>query len=45
MAALLTLTENLFRSTALTVDAPIWSLIVEIQFYALLPIVAIGLAR
>jgi peptidoglycan/LPS O-acetylase OafA/YrhL len=41
----LTLTENLFRSTALTVDAPIWSLIVEIQFYALLPLVAIGVAR
>ena len=40
----LTLTENLFRSTALTVDAPIWSLIVELQFYALLPFVAIGLA-
>jgi peptidoglycan/LPS O-acetylase OafA/YrhL len=41
----LTLTENLFRSTALTVDGPIWSLIVELQFYALLPFVAFGLAR
>jgi peptidoglycan/LPS O-acetylase OafA/YrhL len=40
-----TLTENLFRSTALTVDGPIWSLIVELQFYALLPFVAIVLAR
>ena len=40
-----TLTENLFRSTALTVDGPIWSLIVELQFYALLPFVAYGLAR
>src|SRR3954449_153710 len=40
-----TLTENLFRSTALTVDGPIWSLIVELQFYALLPFVAFGLAR
>jgi peptidoglycan/LPS O-acetylase OafA/YrhL len=40
-----TLTENLFRSTALTVDGPIWSLIVELQFYALLPFVALGLAR
>jgi peptidoglycan/LPS O-acetylase OafA/YrhL len=39
-----TLTENLFRSTALTVDGPIWSLIVELQFYALLPFVAFGLA-
>ena len=40
-----TLTENLFRSTALTIDGPIWSLIVELQFYALLPFVALGLAR
>ena len=40
----LTLTENLFRSTALTVDGPIWSLIVELQFYALLPFVAFALA-
>jgi peptidoglycan/LPS O-acetylase OafA/YrhL len=40
-----TLTENIFRSTALTVDGPIWSLIVEIHFYALLPFVAFGLAR
>jgi peptidoglycan/LPS O-acetylase OafA/YrhL len=41
----LTLTENLFPSTVLTVDGPIWSLLVELQFYALLPLVAIGLAR
>src|SRR5919198_1129428 len=40
-----TLTENLFRSTALTVDGPIWSLIVELHFYALLPFVAVVLAR
>jgi peptidoglycan/LPS O-acetylase OafA/YrhL len=40
----LTLTENLFRSTAITVDGPIWSLIVELQFYALLPFIAYGLA-
>ena len=40
-----TLTENFFRSTALTVDDPIWSLIVELQFYALLPLVAFVLAR
>ena len=40
-----TLTQNFFRSTALTVDGPIWSLIVEIHFYALLPFVAFGLAR
>jgi peptidoglycan/LPS O-acetylase OafA/YrhL len=40
-----TLTENYFRSTALTVDDPIWSLIVELQFYALLPLVAFVLAR
>jgi peptidoglycan/LPS O-acetylase OafA/YrhL len=40
-----TLTENLFRSTAITVDGPVWSLIVELQFYALLPFVAYGLAR
>ena len=40
-----TLTENLFPSTVLTVDGPIWSLLVELQFYALLPLVAVGLAR
>jgi peptidoglycan/LPS O-acetylase OafA/YrhL len=40
----LTLTENLFSATALTVDGPIWSLLVELQFYALLPLIAIGLA-
>ena len=44
-ARFLTLTQNLFRSTALTVDGPIWSLIVELQFYALLPFVTLGLAR
>jgi len=40
----LTLAENLFPATALTVDGPIWSLLVELQFYALLPLVAVGLA-
>jgi peptidoglycan/LPS O-acetylase OafA/YrhL len=40
-----TLTENMFRSTALTVDGPIWSLIVEVQFYVLLPFVALALSR
>jgi peptidoglycan/LPS O-acetylase OafA/YrhL len=40
----LTLTENLFPTTALTVDGPIWSLLVELQFYALLPLIAVGLA-
>ena len=39
-----TLTENLFPSTALTVDGPMWSLLVELQFYALLPLIAVGLA-
>jgi peptidoglycan/LPS O-acetylase OafA/YrhL len=40
----LTLTENLFSSTALTIDGPVWSLLVELQFYALLPLIAVGLA-
>jgi peptidoglycan/LPS O-acetylase OafA/YrhL len=40
-----TLTENVFRSTAVTVDGPIWSLIVEVHFYALLPFAAFALAR
>src|SRR5947208_251382 len=40
----LTLTENLFGSTVLTVDGPIWSLLVELQFYALLPLIAVGVA-
>jgi peptidoglycan/LPS O-acetylase OafA/YrhL len=39
------LAENLFSSTALTVDGPLWSLIVEIHFYVLLPFVALLVAR
>jgi peptidoglycan/LPS O-acetylase OafA/YrhL len=40
----LTLTESFFHSTVGTVDTPIWSLVVEVQFYALLPLLALGLA-
>jgi peptidoglycan/LPS O-acetylase OafA/YrhL len=39
-----TLTQNFFSSTVVTVDGPMWSLIVEVQFYALLPLVALALA-
>jgi peptidoglycan/LPS O-acetylase OafA/YrhL len=40
----LTFTESFSRGTVGTVDTPIWSLVVEVQFYALLPFVAWGLA-
>jgi peptidoglycan/LPS O-acetylase OafA/YrhL len=40
-----TLTESFFRSTVGTVDVPIWSLVVEVQFYVLLPLLAWLLLR
>jgi peptidoglycan/LPS O-acetylase OafA/YrhL len=41
----LTFSENFFTSTAGTVDGPMWSLVVEVHFYILLPLLALGLAR
>lgn|SRR6185437_10581736 len=40
-----TFTENYFTGTVGTVDVPIWSLVVEIQFYALLPLLAYFVVR
>jgi peptidoglycan/LPS O-acetylase OafA/YrhL len=41
----LTFTENFSVSTVGRVDGPMWSLVVEVMFYALLPLLALGLAR
>ena len=40
-----TFTQNFSSETAGQVNGPAWSLAVEIQFYALLPLLALGLAR
>jgi peptidoglycan/LPS O-acetylase OafA/YrhL len=40
-----TFTQSFFKDTVATVDAPMWSLVVEVQFYVLLPLLAFGLAR
>ncbi len=40
-----TLSESYFRSTVGTLDTPMWSLVVELQFYALLPLLAWALLR
>jgi peptidoglycan/LPS O-acetylase OafA/YrhL len=40
-----TFTESFDKATVLTVDGPMWSLVVELQFYALLPLVAWLLAK
>jgi peptidoglycan/LPS O-acetylase OafA/YrhL len=40
-----TITESFFRSTVGTVDTPIWSLAVELQFYLLLPLLGWLLLR
>jgi peptidoglycan/LPS O-acetylase OafA/YrhL len=37
--------ENFSRASIGAVDAPLWSVVVEVQFYALLPFLAIGLAK
>src|SRR3954470_9178202 len=39
-----TFTQNFFPDTVLDLDGPMWSLVVEVQFYALLPLIALGLA-
>jgi peptidoglycan/LPS O-acetylase OafA/YrhL len=41
----LTFSENFFTSSVGTVDGPIWSLVVEVQFYILLPFLAYGLVK
>jgi peptidoglycan/LPS O-acetylase OafA/YrhL/4-amino-4-deoxy-L-arabinose transferase-like glycosyltransferase len=38
-------TQEFFTQTAQTVDGPMWSLVVELLFYLLLPLLAWGLAR
>ena len=38
----MTFTENFSASTVGKVDLPLWSVVVEIQFYALLPLIAWG---
>lgn len=40
-----TFSQNFFTSTINTVDGPMWSLAVEMQFYLLLPLLALGLSR
>ena len=44
-AHFLTFTETFSTSTVGQVDGPMWSLVVEILFYALLPLLALGLSR
>ena len=39
------LAETFSVSTVGTVDGVLWSVIVELHFYALLPLIALGLAR
>jgi peptidoglycan/LPS O-acetylase OafA/YrhL len=41
----LTLSESFSTTTAQTVDGPMWSLVVEVHFYLLLPFLAWALAR
>jgi len=41
----LTFSENFSSRTIGTVDGPMWSLVVEVHFYLLLPLLAWGLAR
>lgn len=40
-----TFSENFFASTVGQIDGPMWSLVVELHFYVLLPLLAYGLAR
>lgn len=39
------LAENYSRATFATVDGPMWSLVVELQFYVLLPLLAWAISR
>lgn len=41
----LLLLQNFWRDTIGSVDAPIWSVVVEVQFYALLPLLAWGIFK
>lgn len=41
----MTLTETFSNHTIGTVDGPMWSLVVEVHFYLLLPLLAYGLVR
>jgi peptidoglycan/LPS O-acetylase OafA/YrhL len=41
----MTFSESFSLSTAQQVDGPMWSLVVEVHFYVLLPLLAWGLAR
>jgi peptidoglycan/LPS O-acetylase OafA/YrhL len=40
-----TFTQSFFPDTITKVDGPMWSIVVELQFYALLPLLAWGVAR
>ena len=40
-----TFSENFSTSTFATVDGVMWSLVIELHFYALLPLLALGIAR
>jgi peptidoglycan/LPS O-acetylase OafA/YrhL len=37
--------QNYFPQTAMKLDAATWTLVVEVAFYALIPLIALGLAR
>jgi peptidoglycan/LPS O-acetylase OafA/YrhL len=37
--AFLTFTQNFFRGSLLQIDAPTWSIVVEVEFYVVLPLV------
>jgi peptidoglycan/LPS O-acetylase OafA/YrhL len=39
------LLESFWSDSVAQVDGPVWSLLLEVQFYALLPLLALGLAR
>ncbi|MFL5843966.1 MAG: acyltransferase family protein [Solirubrobacteraceae bacterium] len=41
----LLLVQNFWRDSIGAVDAPLWSVVIEVQFYALLPFLAMGLAK
>lgn len=41
----LTFTQNFFRDSLLQIDTPTWSIVAEVEFYVLLPLVAWALGR